>query len=388
MKKISCFIISFLFAIVQAQKINITFSKNIETYFLAEILAADYRETNKEFELFKKKECSVYQPIVKKAIIEYDNPKNEKIARLTAEINDTFLKKYGFGNDVLMESLLTHEEFPSKKWKTDYHFTSNDHSAEQNNEITELIIKYVDELADFYKAENIDRFFKENRSFYKSAEKEFDQQIPKGFAKAMEKYYGEKFNSYTVLLSPVMMWPIDDGEGRGIGAKTEVGNKVDIYEIASPFVRVTQPDQYGYDNQFQARFLTVHEFGHSFVNKEVYKNKENIDRFKTLFEESKLKETMIKTGGYGDYQTCVAEHLVRLGEIEIALLQNDQERANKLLAYHLKNNFIFLPQLLGKIKEYNNDRKKYPSFRMFVPKLLEIFDDSNIAFINEKLDKK
>ncbi len=45
---------------------------------------------------------------------------------------------------------------------------------------------------------------------------------------------------------------------------------------------------------------------------------------------------MIKTGGYGDYQICIAEHLVRLGEIETAKIQKDFERAERLKEYHLK----------------------------------------------------
>ncbi|WP_167459721.1 DUF4932 domain-containing protein [Chryseobacterium arthrosphaerae] len=184
----------------------------------------------------------------------------------------------------------------------------------------------------------------------------------------------------------MMMWLIEDNEGRGIAAEVVLkSGKKDIYEIASPFVRVEKPGQFGYDNQFQARFLSVHEFGHSFVNKEVDKRKDQLIQFKDLFEKSKLKETMIKTGGYGDYQTCVAEHLVRLGEIETAKIQKDAERAEKLKEYHLKNNFIFLPQLEEKLTEYKSNRKKYKTFGDFVPQLLDVFENSSVEFINSKL---
>ncbi|MFZ4928536.1 DUF4932 domain-containing protein [Chryseobacterium sp. Mn2064] len=186
----------------------------------------------------------------------------------------------------------------------------------------------------------------------------------------------------------MMMWPIEDNEGRGIATEMILkSGKKDIYEIASPFMKVEKPGEFGYDNQFQARFLSVHEFGHSFVNKEVYANKDQLSRFKDLFEQSKLKETMIKTGGYGDYQTCVAEHLVRLGEIQTAKIQKDGERAKKLDAYHLKNNFIFIPLLQEKLKEYNVNRKKYKTFGEFVPQLLKVFENSSVEFINSELSK-
>lgn len=379
-------LIFFLFS--QGQTINISYNKNIETYFLAEILSADHRTINKDFENFKIKECSTYQPIVKRALDQFSQLKDDNFAKETANINDVLNQKYGLGNDILMPALLYHQEFPSMVWKSNYQFKNDNFSKEKNDEITNLIKNYVDNLATFYTKNRVGEFFKTNKSFYASAKKEFGKQLPKGFVKAMESYYGEKFNSYNILISPMMMWPIEDNEGRGIGSKTEINNKTDIYEIASPFVRVLQDNQYGYDNQFQVRFLTIHEFGHSFVNKEVSKNKDKLSEFQLLFDNSKLKETMINTGGYGDYQTCVAEHLVRLGEIEVALLQHDKERADKLVQYHSKNNFIFLPQLMDRVKLYLDNRTKYPNFATFVPQLLDIFNDSNIEFINKELEKK
>lgn len=368
------------------RKFSVDFNRNIETYFLAEILSAEHRRNNKDFELYKIKECSVYQPIVKKSIEKFGHLKDSKIAFATAELNDVLLEKYGLGNDALMKSLLYHEEFPSNGWVNEYTFEFSRLTHEQNNEVTILIKNYLSELSKFYAKEKIGLFFNENKSFYQAAAKEYMKQIPSGFIDAMEQLYGEKFNSYTILISPIMMWPISDNEGRGIGADVTLKSGLkNIYEIASPFVKVEKAGQFGYDNQFQARFLSIHEFGHSFVNKEVYKHPEKLQKFKDLFEKSELKQAMIKTGGYGDYQTCVAEHLVRLGEIETAKIQKDFERAKKLEDYHLKNNFIFLPQLQDKIKDYHSNRSKYKTFGDFVPELLNVFEDSSVEFINSKL---
>ncbi|MBB6369897.1 DUF4932 domain-containing protein [Chryseobacterium shigense] len=391
MKKIvavfAVFIFSLHFSQKKTSKFSVSHNRNIETYFLAEILSVEHRKNNKDFELYKIKECSVYQPIVKKAIDKYGSLKNSKIAVLTAEINDVLMEKYSSGNDVLMKPLLYHREFPADDWVNNYTFNDNKFTKKQNEEVTSLIRNYISELHHFYVKENIGEFFEQNKDFYKNAEAEYNQQIPPAFTDAMEQFYGEGFNTYTILISPMMMWPIEDNEGRGIGTAVDLKSGAkNIYEIASPFVRVEKPGQFGYDNQFQARFLSVHEFGHSFVNKEVYKNKDKLEKFKDLFEKSKLKETMIKIGGYGDYQTCVAEHLVRLGEIETARIQQDFERSKRLEDYHMRNNFIFLPELEAKINEYNTDRKKYKTFGDFVPQLLEIFEKSTIESINSKLE--
>ncbi|MCA6066327.1 DUF4932 domain-containing protein [Chryseobacterium sp. RG1] len=378
----------FSFSQKNTSKFSVTYNKNIETYFLAEILSAGHRRNNKDFELYKIKDCSGYQPIVKKALDKFGHLKNAPISVATAELNDVIMEKYGLGNDALMKSLVYHQEFPSKDWKNDYEFEFFRLNKEQNEEVTLLIKNYLNELSKFYTQEKIGAFFNENKDFYQGAINEYNKQIPAGFTNAMEQFYGETFNQYVILISPMMMWPISDGEGRGIGTDLVLKSGAkNIYEIASPFVKVEKAGQFGYDNQFQARFLSVHEFGHSFVNKEVYKHSEKLQKFKELFEKSNLKETMIKIGGYGDYETCVAEHLVRLGEIQTAKIQKDFERAIKLEEYHLKNNFIFLPKLEEKIKEYNSNRAKYKTFGDFVPQLLEVFENSNIDFINSELEK-
>ncbi|REC42888.1 DUF4932 domain-containing protein [Chryseobacterium pennipullorum] len=392
MKKIIFVFVSltstFGFSQEKASGFSVTYNKNVETYFLAEILSADHRKQNKDFELYKIKECSVYQPVVKNALQKFERLKNSKIAIETAKLNDVLMEKYGSGNDALMKPLLYHKEFPSSEWINEYRFNNNNLTKEQNQEATDLVKNYLTELSQFYTQENIEQFFIDNKDLYLGGINEYNQQIPVGFTHAMEQFYGKGFNAYTVLISPMMMWPIEDNEGRGIGAEVILpSGKKNIYEIASPFVRVEKPGQFGYDNQFQARFLSVHEFGHSFVNEEVYKRKDQLSKFKDLFEKSNLKETMIKTGGYGDYQTCVAEHLVRLGEIETAKIQKDSDRAKRLEEYHLKNNFIFLPQLEEKLKAYHSNRKKYKTFGDFVPQLLEVFENSNIEFINNTLAK-
>ncbi len=379
---------TFNFSQEKTSKFSVTYNKNIETYFLAEILSADHRRNNKDFELYKIKECSTYQPIVKRALEKFDHLKNSPIAVATAELNDVMIEKYGLGNDALMKSLVYHQEFPSNDWINQYQFEFSRLTQKQNEEVTVLIKNYLSKLSKFYTQEKIGEFFEENNSFYLGAIHEYNRQIPVGFTDAMEQFYGEEFNQYIILISPMMMWPISDGEGRGIGTDVVLKSGAkNIYEIASPFVQVKDQQQFGYDNQFQARFLSVHEFGHSFVNKEVYKHSEKHKKFKDLFEKSNLKESMIKAGGYGDYETCVAEHLVRLGEIETAKIQKDTEKAKKLEEYHLKNNFIFLPQLEVKIKEYNSNRAKYKTFGDFVPKLLEVFDNSTIEFIDSELKK-
>lgn len=364
---------------------SITYNRNIETYFLAEILSADMRTTNKEFEQYKVRECSKYQPIVKKALKRYKGFNNHKVIQLTAAINDTLLTRYGLGNDNMMNPLLYHAEFPSTTWLTEYQYKNAGKTSKVNEEITLLYRNYINELAKFYIELQLDTFFRSNQFFYNGAISEFKKHIPEGFVKGMESFYGEKKLAYSVLVSPMMMWPIEDNEGRGIGANVVIKEGMKIYEIASPYIRVSTDKEFGYDHQFMARFLTIHEFGHSFVNNEVYGYSDRIKKTDSLFDKSLLKERM-KSYGIPNWEIYITENLVRTGEIQIALYQRDESRANQLRAYHIKNNFIFIPLLEEKLKMYNANRNRYKTFASFLPTLLTVFEKSSVDLINEKLN--
>src|SRR6185503_4418930 len=142
----------------QKENFTITFNKNIETYFLAEILAADHRKPNKSFEQYKVSECSKYQPIVKRALAKFKSQINHPIAKLTAALNDTLLAKYDIGNDNMMHPLLYHNEFPATGWNTTYQYSNTNKTEKENKEITLLYINFIDELWKFFIEEKIDAF--------------------------------------------------------------------------------------------------------------------------------------------------------------------------------------------------------------------------------------
>ncbi len=79
---------------------------------------------------------------------------------------------------------------------------------------------------------------------------------------------------------------------------------------------------------------------------------------------------------YRSWLTCVTEHIVRLGEIRIALAMNDTLTANQIRTENIEQNkFIYLPYLEDKIVEYENNRDKYPSFADFFPELINTFSE-------------
>lgn len=372
------------------QNFSVSYNKNIKTYFLAELLAVDYRKSNKSFEEYKRNECRKYQPVIEEILEKYSYLKNNSIGKLTAALNDTLLF-YGMGNDVMMEPLLYQKEFSKDNYSLAYPARGSRPVKKQEVIIDSLIQEYIKALSEFYKSENLQDFFKTCQPFYNGAINEISKLIPPGFTNAMEKFYGEKKLSYTALVSPMMMWPIEDNEGRGIGAAVNTGKGTKVFEIMSPYVRVESNKNinthsaFGFNYKPRALLLTIHEFGHSFVNTNVKKYSDRIRKTDTLFYNSELQKAM-QSKGVGSWEVYIIESFVRLAEIRIATIQRDHKRADELRNYHINTeHFIFLPLLEKKIISFEKNRKKYPRFKDFIPQLLPIFEDSNIEFINKKL---
>mgnify|MGYP000477642663 CR=1 FL=1 len=249
----------------QTEKFSAEFNKNIETYFLAEILSIDHRKTNKQWEEYKLKTCKEYQPIVEKALTAFKNLTQSKIAIETAILNDT-LGSFGYGNDVMMRILLEQPEFDLLQKPSDFKFSQTHLKSDKKIVLENIISNYLQVLYNFYQTKNIDNYFTKNANFYNGAINEVQTHIPKGFTNAMETYYGDSREKYVALVSPMMIWPIEDNEGRGIGATVEKDNKKIVYEIMSPYVQVPvdstkkKYDQFGFNYQPRARTLTIHEF--------------------------------------------------------------------------------------------------------------------------------
>ncbi len=372
----------------QTSNFEVGYNENIETYFLAELLAVKHRKTNAQWETYKLKTCKEYQPIVKLALDRFDTEENDNFAKKTAMLCDT-LVSYGYGNDILMPILLQIPEFNQHQKPEKFTLPDLPITSQKKAELSEIISQYLDTLYKFYTQEHMELFIKENLDFYTGAINEIKTIIPTDFAHAMQSYYGEKRYKYVALVSPMEIWPIEENEGRGISATVEKDSGKTVYEVMSPFVQVPineshSYNEYGFNYAPTARFLTIHEFSHSFVNPALEEYRKQIELSSHLFTDS-LKEKMASKG-VSSWHTYLIESFVRLGEIRIAAIQKDDKREKRLRKYHTATeHFIFLPQLEKSILEFENNRQKYPRWKDYIPKLLEVFEKSNPAFVDKAL---
>lgn len=227
-----------------------------------------------------------------------------------------------------------------------------------------LVERFMSQLNQFYKDVNFDKFLSDNTYVYQKAAAEVRQNLPDAsFIPALETYYGATKHSYNIILNPFFKtdW--------GMGWETTSPGGADIYNISAPLSKATLGEDGrivspGFDNPTEIRRLSVHEFGHSFVNPLANQTdyKPQIERFNNLYEPIEGESQ------YRDWHTQFCEYVVRAGEVRIALAMNDSAAAK---ATEIRNaKWRYLSHFTRQLARYEQNRARYPTFAAFFPDLV------------------
>lgn len=302
------------------------------------------------------------------------------------KLSDSLLQNEIFYFDELTEILLYLEDFPSTKFK--YPLENSPYSNR-----TDVINEWIKRLSEFYVDANMEFFLKENEAFYKGARQEVLNNLPpKDFVNQIEEYYRESKIRYTIIPAPEM--PTGGAYGyRGIGPYVYTPDGMLIYQVISASLPVEKDsisneyEHFGFDNKEFILRNSYHEFGHAFVNTILVKKDNGIllDKYMNLFTPELQK--VMEAQNYDNWFDCIAEHIVRLGEIRLAERSGNEKWANELRKYHTeKLNFIFLPEFEAKIKEYEQD-DSFKSFEQFLPNLLKVLENFDSDKIKDRINK-
>lgn len=341
------------------KSIQVKINKNIETLFIL-------------YPLVDIGMPPVSNSLCELARLEFLEYKDHEAVRLL----DTLISRIGIDGPVNM--IMSYTELPDIK-KVHPIATRLLKSISGNEDVEkgqQTIDSFIVQFLDFYKKANIELFLEKHEDYYDKAIRDVQKHLPPdSFINTMEQYYGQVNKEYILNPSPAL-YP-----GFGFGSRIETVDGLIVFNTFGALNSIATNKLeilFDFDNYADIRDLAVHEFGHSFVNPltEIPDNIGILNQYSYLFRPI---EKSMSEQAYRSWRTCVTEHIVRLGEIRIALAMNDSLTATKIRTENIKqNNFIYLPFLEEKIVEYENNRDKYPSFSDFFPELISAFPEIDI----------
>jgi hypothetical protein len=386
---IFCLNISTIYAqknVVKNEVIDISLNVNVETFAIVERFANPYSKYCVGRDSLLKIQEPM-RPMVYYAYEAFKNQDNSKIGKRMAAVIDTIINARVGGQDQILYALLYAKPFPEKGWNVPFKFSNSKLNAATNAYLTREITLLVEELRQFYIERKVAAFFKKYDTFYKGAINEIKTGVPPivlSFMKDYYRYYSK--DKYSVVFIPSR--PFSKGEWQANACKVPMKNGgTHITQLLSssyvevPFAQNGVYTKFGFGDNEWLQDMTIHEFGHTFCD---FNPTEITNLKRSAFLFSGNWEKAMQPIGYYNWDDCVNEHVVRLGEIRIAEKMGDKDRANRLRNSYIKNKqFVFIPLLEKKIVEYENNPQKYPTFKVFLPELLSVFD----AITIEERDK-
>ena len=239
-------------------------------------------------------------------------------------------------------------------------FPKSGDSMEANN----TSVTFLKLLNEFYKKINFESYLQGNKNNYGTIISEVEKNVPVNLIPVMEGFYQKQFSAY-YLVPSLNLFPTT-----GFGKMNKTTNA--IYNVLGALgvqSFKSTPPVLAFDYPDKILGLTVHEFGHSFVNPAIDKvPKDIIEKTKYLY--APIKDAM-SSKGYIYWISCLYEHFVKAGEVLIARQLGQNERAEKLMEDNVKEKFLYLPQIVQQLEIYNDNKKNYKSYDDYIVQVVE-----------------
>eukprot|EP01098_Paradermamoeba_levis_P014208 TRINITY_DN6721_c0_g1_i1.p1 TRINITY_DN6721_c0_g1~~TRINITY_DN6721_c0_g1_i1.p1 ORF type:complete len:387 (-),score=-15.84 TRINITY_DN6721_c0_g1_i1:34-1194(-) len=335
-----------------SRRIQVQINKNVELLGFVYFLGYEGRELESNDELLtgrsiRKKDWYGYGLNLYRQYKTYEGSRHLEVA-------------VGFAQDIWLDYfinlLLQLDDFPNaalpdeldEKYYIRFSPTRDTKEAKKNAAI------FIDALNQLYNEVNFDEYLKRNQKKYANALAQVQKEMPsERFIPTMENFYGQQFDTYTIM--PSLTIPT----GMGFGFRYTVANKKKAVHVCGSFGLQSFTDESKLDMGFADKKhlleLSTHEFGHPFVNPALDQApQELIKETEKLFEPIK---SVMANQGYTQWKACLCEHFVRAGEIVIAQNLGNVADAQRLKDQYInERKFIYLPLILDELATYNKKR--------------------------------
>lgn len=205
----------------------------------------------------------------------------------------------------------------------------------------DLIREIIEQANIFYRISEFDQFWESSQPWYENALIEINTIKPEDrWVETMEQFYQQQFREYKIIPS-LTFW-----SGPGFGFSAEDENGLTAYFVLGPL-----RDDFRFDLKDPLTTLTIHEFGHSFVNHLLETTTADLIKETTpLFEPISAS---MSSQGYPEWSYVINEHFVRAGEVLIPELLNDTAMSESTLElYTNERSFIYLPFIVDRLRTY------------------------------------
>ncbi|WP_037317961.1 DUF4932 domain-containing protein [Salegentibacter sp. Hel_I_6] len=339
------------------KEIKVLYNANFELLSLAYFLSnmyEDLNDNNNSF-VYDGKEVSVKDLFALNLKIgnRFENHLDSENLKI---LNEFFQKHWylEYTNFVLLLTEFPNTEIPEKSSSQEL-FTSD-----QEKE------RFILALNNFHKEIKFEEYLEEYEAYYSKMIEEVENNLPnEGFITEMEHLYDKEANAYFLNASLTMPF----SQGYALSRDRNIGYVFGSLSLPTELEDIDKLSL-GYANSKQLRNLSVHEFGHSFVNPVIDNIQDSIISKKDFLFEPIKRE--MSDQAYSSWKIALYEHFVRAGEIFIARQLGDQDTANKLSKDYIENrHFIYLDPIVASLENWYTNEYFDKTYQEFVKETIE-----------------
>ena len=210
----------------------------------------------------------------------------------------------------------------------------------------ETLAEFRQGLRDFYNDAKFGTFYHEHQADYERLLDVVATDLrERDYITLIEDYFGMRKDEYVLVYSPI--------SSGGFGIWIEAEGKITVYAIMP----------HGY-----VPWL-LHEFGHTFVNPITDEFRDEIDQYHNLFPS--IRNDL--PSYYTDWYTAVNEHIIRAFTARMETILDGEEAGKWALERELSDGFKYIVPMYERLEEYEANRDKYPDFRSFYPRIVDLF---------------
>ncbi len=216
----------------------------------------------------------------------------------------------------------------------------------------------LEEMKDLSEASLYFDFFESQKSFYRDFLKKAEETLSFRPAEVLEEEFGREQNSYHYVISSLM------NGNFGISFREPQAEKADLFSVFTA------------DSFSLSPAVLFHEFSHPFINPLTKKNAALVHQYREAYGKLAPYRLPDYRSGYGDWEECVNEHLVRAMAVHLLKKCRFNELSEELFRMDFESGYRYLPLILEKYEYYDRSRGVYADFEAYLPELLKVFSEN------------